>query len=193
MKKMNQAEIISQLTKKELTFHLVATQIVLLTISIILGIFLINDFSSFFNLFRSDSSIYVLGITNGIVIVILDLFLMKVLPDGYYDDGGINEKIFQDRSVLEIIGLTLLIALSEEILFRGIIQTHFGVIAASTIFALVHIRYWGHWFLILNIVVLSFWIGFVYEWSDHNLLTTITMHFLIDFFLGIAIKIRSKD
>lgn len=193
MKKRNQAEIIGQLSKKELTFHLVATQIVLLTISIILGIFLVKDLSSFFNLFRFDSSIYVMGIINGVIIVILDLFLMKVLPDRYYDDGGINEKIFQNRSILEIIGLTLLIAFSEEILFRGIIQTHFGIVAASIIFAIVHIRYWGHWFLIINIVILSFWIGFVYEWSNHDLLTTITMHFIIDLLLGIAIKLKTKQ
>ncbi|MGV3466927.1 MAG: CPBP family intramembrane glutamic endopeptidase [Heyndrickxia sp.] len=192
MKKMNQAEIIGQLSKKELTFHLIATQIVLLTISIILGIFLIKDFSSFFNLFRFDSSIYVIGISNGILIVILDLFLMRILPKKYYDDGGINEKIFQNRSIIEIIGLTLLIAICEEILFRGIIQTHFGIFAASIIFALVHIRYWGHWFLIFNIVILSFWIGLVYEFADHHLLTTITMHFIIDLLLGIAIKLRKK-
>jgi len=189
---MNQAEIIGQLSKKELTFHIIATQIVLLTISIILGIFFIKDISSFFNLFRFDSSIYVIGIPNGILVVILDLFLMKVLPQSYYDDGGINEKIFQSRSVFEIIGLTLLIAFCEEVLFRGIIQTHFGIIVGSIIFALVHIRYWGHWFLIINIVILSFWIGAVYEFSDHHLLTTITMHFIIDLFLGIAIKLRKK-
>jgi len=192
MKKTNQAEIIAQLSKKELTFHLIATQIVLLTISIILGIFFIKDISSFFNLFRLDSSIYVIGISNGILVVILDLFLMKVLPERYYDDGGINEKIFQNRSIMEIIGLTLLIAICEEILFRGIIQNQFGIIAGSIIFALVHIRYWGHWFLIINIIILSFWIGFVYEFSNHHLLTTITMHFIIDLLLGIAIKLRKK-
>ncbi|MBS4173311.1 CPBP family intramembrane glutamic endopeptidase [Bacillus sp. FJAT-49736] len=192
MKKWNQANIIQQLSKKELTFHLVTTQLVLLTISVLLGIFLFKDFSAFFNLFRFDSSIYLIGITNGVLIVLLDLIFMKVLPDRFYDDGGINERIFQDRSIMEIIGLTILIAFSEEILFRGVIQTHFGIIAASIIFALVHIRYWGHWFLILNIVILSFWIGIVYEWSNHHLLTTISMHFIIDLLLGIAMKYRMK-
>jgi uncharacterized protein len=193
MKKSKQSEIIQQLSKGELTFHLIATQIVLLTISIILGIFLFKELSSFFNLFRFHSSIYMEGVTNGIAIVVLDLILMKVLPDHFYDDGGVNQKIFKNRSIAEIIGLTILIAFCEEILFRGVIQTHFGIFAASILFALVHIRYWGHWFLILNIVVLSFWIGIVFEWSHHHLLTTITMHFIIDLLLGMAMKFKFKE
>ncbi|GIN85629.1 CAAX amino protease [Heyndrickxia sporothermodurans] len=192
MRKNKQAEIIQQLTKRELTFHLYATQLVLLTISIISAIFLFKDLSTFFNLFRLQSTIISIGLISGIIIVLLDVILMKIVPNNYYDDGGINEKIFSNRSIMEIALLTAVIAISEEFLFRGVLQTHVGLIIASIIFALVHIRYWGNWFLIINILILSFWIGFVYEISNNNLNTTIMMHFIIDFLLGIFYKYKNK-
>lgn len=193
MKRNKQAEIIKQLTKEELSFHLYITQLILIVISIISAFFLFKNFSAFFNLFQLDSSIFTLGLTNGIIIVVLDIVFMKILPNHYYDDGGINESIFKNRSITEIALLTAVIAICEELLFRGVIQTHFGLIIASVIFAIVHIRYWGHWFLIFNILLLSFWMGLVYEWSDHNLLVTIMMHFIIDFILGFIIKYRNKN
>lgn len=192
MKRNKQAEIIQQLTKRELTFHLFATQIVLLTISIISAIFLFKDISTVFKLFRINTSIISIGLSSGIIIVLLDIVLMKTLPSHYYNDGGINEKIFANRSIIEIAILAAVIAICEEFLFRGIIQTHFGLFIASFIFAVIHIRYWGHWFLIVNILILSFWIGIVFEVSNHNLMTTITMHFIIDFLLGLFMKNKSR-
>jgi membrane protease YdiL (CAAX protease family) len=113
---------------------------------------------------------------------------MKVLPKAYYDDGGVNERIFRRLTVPNIFFITMLVACAEELLFRGIIQSCFGLIAASFIFAAVHIRYWKHWYLIVNVVLLSFWLGLVYELSNENLLSTMMMHFTIDFLLGIRIK-----
>jgi membrane protease YdiL (CAAX protease family) len=191
-KKRSQSEIIQQLTDRELNFHLITTQFVLLTISIISGIFLFKDLSTFFELFRLDSSIYSMGIASGAAVVLIDMLLMKWVPEHYYHDGGINERIFKGRSIGGIFFLTLLIAFSEEILFRGIIQTYFGWIIASVIFAIVHIRYWGHWFLIVNILVLSFWIGGIYEYSHDNLLTVMAMHFVIDFVSGLLIKYKKR-
>jgi uncharacterized protein len=184
-----QGDIIKQLTKKQLTFHLFFTQIVLLTISFLLGIFLFEDWSTFGSQFRWTSSIWTIGLTFGIIVVILDLVLMKYLPPGFYDDGGVNERIFSDRSTGEIALLAIVIAVSEEILFRGVIQFHLGLILSSIIFAVIHFRYWAHWFLILNIVVLSFWIGIIYELTG-NLLVTIMMHFIIDFLLGLYMRFK---
>ena len=61
---------------------------------------------------------------------------MKVLPSHYYDDGGLNERIFRGRSVIEIAVISSVVSIAEEILFRGVIQTHVGLIISSIIFAL---------------------------------------------------------
>jgi uncharacterized protein len=190
--KNKQKELVMQITDRELTFHLYATQLVLLTLAIIMGIFLYDDISDFINQFAWNRQILLFGVSSGIAIVIIDLLLMKLLPAKYYDDGGINDRIFRNRSIIHIMLLAAVISVCEELLFRGIIQYHFGFIAATLIFALVHIRYWGNWFLIINIVLLSAWIGLVYEWTA-NLAVTMVMHFIIDFLLGLAIKYQAEN
>lgn len=87
--------------------------------------------------------------------------------------------------------IAFVVAVAEELFFRGILQTALGFAAASLIFALVHIRYLFKWYLTLNVVLLSFGMGWLFEMTG-NLAVTITMHFIIDFMLGLAIRNRSK-
>ncbi|WP_264738429.1 CPBP family intramembrane glutamic endopeptidase [Cytobacillus firmus] len=184
------ADIIKELTDKELLFHLYLTQVLIISISLILSIILFNSFEEFQALFVfNDINILVIGAAAGAAVVLIDIVLMKVLPEKLYDDGGLNEKIFQNRSFLHIAFIAAVVAFSEELLFRGVIQTHFGLAISSLIFALVHYRYLFNWFLFVNIITLSFLIGYIYHITN-NLLVTIVMHFLIDFLLGILIRKR---
>jgi uncharacterized protein len=185
-------EMINEMTEKELLTHLYATQFILLTIAIILGMLIYRSLDFFEVLFNwRDWSILYVGITAGLFVVILDLLLMAVVPKAYYDDGGLNEKIFRNRKIYHIALIALIVAFSEELLFRGIIQTELGLIAASIIFALIHYRYLFNWFLLLNIITLSFVIGLIYQWTE-NLSVTFVMHFVIDFLLGCIIMVKNK-
>lgn len=182
-------QIITDLTDKELLYHLYLTQVILLVISIILGAILFDHFSYLQNIDSSDEQILTIGIPAGVIIVIADILLMKWLPASYYDDGGLNERIFKNRHVVHTFVIAFFVAFSEELLFRGIIQAKVGLIMASIIFAIIHYRYLFNWYLFLNIILLSFLIGFIYEWTG-NLAVTIMMHFVIDFLLGVYIKFR---
>jgi membrane protease YdiL (CAAX protease family) len=165
------------------------TQILLLVITFILGILLFDHFSYLQSIDFSDVRILLIGVPAGAAIVIVDILLMKLLPKSFYDDGGLNERIFKNRSVIHIAWIAAFVAFSEELLFRGVIQTKVGLILASLIFAVIHYRYLFNWFLFSNIVILSFFIGSVYQWSN-NLAVTIIMHFTIDFLLGLYIKYK---
>ncbi|EKN69637.1 CAAX amino terminal protease family protein [Neobacillus bataviensis LMG 21833] len=182
-------ELIAGLTDKELLSHLYVTQIILVGISFILGFLLFDHFSYLDQIQLDDLNIVTIGIPAGVAVVITDLVLMNLLPPSYYDDGGLNERIFKNKSVFHIFVIAFFVAFSEELLFRGIIQTKVGLILASIIFAIIHYRYLFNWFLFINIVLLSFVIGMIYEWTG-NLAVTIIMHFLIDFLLGLYIKFR---
>lgn len=182
-------ELISSLSDKELLFHLYMTQIILLVISFIVGILLFDHFAFLQTFTISDNRILSIGIPAGVAVVIVDVILMKWLPSSFYDDGGLNERIFKHRKVVQIAWIAAFVAISEELLFRGIIQTKVGLVAASIIFAIIHYRYLFNWFLFSNIVILSFFIGFIYQWTN-NLAVTIVMHFTIDFLLGLVIKYR---
>jgi uncharacterized protein len=185
-------ELIDELSDQELVKHLYITQILLIVLSIGIGWFLFDHMKSFLDLFHwKDPYIWLVGVPAGLLIVCIDVLFMKYLPSSYYDDGGLNEKLFSKRKGWEILFIAAIVAASEEILFRGVIQTHFGLITSSVIFALIHYRYLFNWFLFLNITLLSFFIGVIYEWTG-NLLVTIVMHFIIDALLGFIIKRKKR-
>ena len=191
--KKNYRELINSATDKELQNSLYLTQVMILIISFILGMFLFDDLAEFMALFIWDlQQIILWGGIAGVAVVLLDLILMKLLPSHYYDDGGLNERIFRNRSISQIAFIAAIVAVPEEILFRGMIQTHFGLISASIIFAIVHYRYLFNWYLFLNVIGLSFFIGYVYL-QTNNILVTIFMHFLIDFLLGCHIKQQEQE
>lgn len=193
MKKQQYTDLINELSERELMYHLFATQVILAIISLVFGFFLFDDFSSFLAIFKwSDPNIWVIGGLAGLAVVLLDLILMKLLPSHYYDDGGLNERLFRNKSIGQIALIAAIVAISEEILFRGVIQTHFGLVVSSVVFALIHYRYLFNVFLFFNITVLSFFIGYVYILTD-NLLVTIFMHFIIDFLLGIILRFSKKS
>ena len=191
--KKNYRELINRATDKELQNSLYLTQVMILIISFILGMFLFDDLAEFIALFIWDlQQIILWGGIAGVAVVLLDLILMKLLPSHYYDDGGLNERIFRNRSISQIAFIAAIVAIPEELLFRGMIQTHFGLISASIIFAIVHYRYLFNWYLFLNVIGLSFFIGYVYL-QTNNILVTIFMHFLIDFLLGCHIKQQEQE
>lgn len=189
----NQKELIKDLTDRELLLNLYVTQAILLSIAFVIGVWKYDSFASFAELWQwSSSDIWIIGGISGILVVALDLVLMKMLPQKWYDDGGINERIFRHRSLPHLFFLCLMIAFTEEILFRGVLQVHFGLFWASVIFALVHVRYLSKVFLLVSVVVLSFLLGVLFSWTD-NLAVTVTAHFLIDFLLALKINKGSSQ
>ena len=191
--KNKQADLLKSISNETLILNVWLTQVIVVITSLILGFILFDDWASFWGVFQfSDWRILTIGVTVGIGIVLLDFVLMKVLPESFYDDGGINQRIFQSISIPHIIILSLAVAVCEELLFRGVIQTNTNIWIASLIFALVHYRYLFNLFLFCNVTLLSFFIGFLYDQTG-NLVVTITVHFIIDCLLGIYMNTYRKQ
>lgn len=183
-----QVEIIQNLTDKEVLFHLYLTQGLMLAVSGIAGFFVFDNLSAFFSIWEWNlHDIVVIGGGTALAVVILDFALMKFLPDNWYDDGGINEKVFQTRGIPHILFMSAVISLTEELLFRGVLQTQFGLVAASIIFALLHFRYLRKWVLFIMVFSLSFLLGWIFDFTG-NLWVTVFAHFLID--AASAFKLR---
>lgn len=185
---MKQKDLIKQMSDEELQSSLILSQFMLFGLAIFLSFFLferLTDWTSLFSWNVKQIAFY--GVIPGLIIVIIDVIIMYVLPKKYYDDGGINERIFKKRSIFSIFIIALVVSISEELLFRGVIQTTFGYIIASSIFALIHVRYLRKPVLLISIILISFYIGYLFEVTG-NLLVTITTHFIVDFLLGIIIR-----
>lgn len=187
---MNQSEIVKSLSDEELKKSLFMSQLLFGMVAIIASIFIFEKFTDWLNYFTLDyQQLIYFGLFSGLFIVMIDLIIMFIFPKHAYDDGGINERIFKALSVQEIVAFCLLIAVSEELLFRGVIQTTFGYWIASVIFALVHIRYLKKPVLFISVLIVSFFIGYLFEITG-NLNVTILAHFTVDFVLGLIIHFK---
>jgi hypothetical protein len=190
VKILKQSEIIEQLSDEELKQQLFLSQGLFILLSLILSFFLfdhVTDWLLYFN--WEPKQIFLYGVIPGLIIVLIDIILILALPKRYYDDGGINERVFKGKSVCYIFILSLTVAFAEEVLFRGVLQTTFGYLIASTVFALVHVRYLTKPVLLISVLFVSFFIGYLFEFTG-NLLVTITAHFIVDFLLGLFIRFQ---
>src|SRR5690606_24249799 len=105
----------------------------------------------------------------------------------YFDDGGVNERIFRDVNVAQIALIALGVAFVEEWLFRGVLQNIVGLFWASIIFACIHVRYFGRFFYAVLILATSFGFGYLYFLTE-SIWSVMMAHFLIDFCLGVLIR-----
>ncbi|WP_163537678.1 CPBP family intramembrane glutamic endopeptidase [Gracilibacillus sp. YIM 98692] len=180
--------IIDLFTSQQLKQQVWISQFILLVISCILGFLFLNSFSDLYVFFQWDwRTIFLYGGSSVVLIVILDLLFMYYFPRRYWDDGGINHKLFSEGSYLEIVFLCLFVAIIEEVLFRGIIQSTFGIFLASIVFALIHFRYLRKLWLFLSILVISFGLGILFEWTN-NLFVVIFVHFFNNATLAMLIR-----
>jgi len=183
-----QAEIIQSMSDHQVLIHLYITQLLLLILSFILSWFFF-DWETFLQLWHFElTDFMIFGAGSALTVLMIDFTLMRFVPEHWYDDGGINKKIFRGRSIPHIFILCLLIAFCEELLFRGVIQTNFGLIVASVIFAVLHVRYLAKKLLFVMVVLLSFFLGVLYELTQ-SLWVTIFSHFLINFVLAVKIRL----
>lgn len=190
-KRKKQAELIQELTDQELVWNVVAFQLIFLFLAAIASFFLFS-WNELFGLFDFQwMEIFLYGLIPGTVVVIIDLLLIRFVPKKHWDDGGVNEKIFRSLNAGQIFLLATVIGVSEEFLFRGVIHTELGYIVASSIFALVHVRYLRKPVLLVSVILLSFLIGYMYEITG-NLLVPIVAHIWIDFLLGIYYRYRLR-
>lgn len=138
--------------------------------------------------FRFDPvDIIVLGVTSGLVIAGLEIVLDKLLPDAWLDDGGMNTRVFQALSIPHIFLAMLVVAVVEEILFRGVLFNLLGFTLSSLIFGLVHIRYLKKPLMLTIAIALGFYLGWLYMFTG-NLFVPMATHFVIDTVLGIVLK-----
>lgn len=190
--KNKQAQIIKQMTDKEIVLNLYVTQLILFVVAVVLSQIIHKDWYYPFQFLSWELKHIFIGIFVAFVVVLLEIVGIKYLPEEYFDDGGINERVFRNRGPVHIVFLSLIVGFAEELLFRGVLQTTFGLIPATIIFALVHIRYLYNKFLFTVTLGLSLLLGLLYLYTG-NLLTVIACHMFIDMILGWCIRYNVID
>lgn len=191
----NQRQLLKQMSDKEIIKALYMSQGLILIVCLLFYFVFIRDVSQLSSLWQFEwDDILFLGVCSPVVIVMIEIFIDKIVPEKWSDDGGINERMFQALSYPHIFILMAVVAFSEELLFRGMIQTQFGLIFASIIFALIHFRYLKKPLLLITAVILGFYLGWLFLYTG-SLLVPAMAHYTIDVLLGIILKkqIKSKQ
>jgi len=187
MEEINEISI-NQLKKSVFLSQFIIFVVALLSIYFFIGFN--KMYSQFISLNIVELALY--GFGSGLILVILNIGMNYVLPEETFDDGGFNKLFFTSLSYSEILLFCLFIAVSEELLFRGVIQTKFGILISTIIFTLVHFRYLKKFILFFVVLIESFVLGYLFL-KTQNLLVVIVSHFLLDAILGTYLKYSQHD
>ncbi|WP_052947686.1 CPBP family intramembrane glutamic endopeptidase [Aneurinibacillus tyrosinisolvens] len=123
-----------------------------------------------------------------IVIIMVEVLLIVLLPKNTFDDGGLNELLFRELSFWQIGIVALIVAFSEELLFRAVVQPGIGLWWTSLLFAAIHVRYLRKWVMFFTVFLISLLFGWLFSRTG-SIWTIIWAHFLVDFLLGCFLRL----
>jgi len=127
-----------------------------------------------------------------VLVLLFDLAISRFVPEEAQDDGGINERIFAARPVWHIAVISFVVAICEELLFRGAVQYAIGPYWTSIVFAAIHVRYLRHWIPTGLVFAISYGLGWLLDYTG-TLWAPILAHFLVDFVMGCIIRLRREE
>ncbi|MFM1652754.1 CPBP family intramembrane glutamic endopeptidase [Brevibacillus sp. B_LB10_24] len=178
---------LKEMDQRTLYLNLLLTQGIVLCAGIILSL-TVHGWQESWLLFRFPgwrAMAFAVGAASAIAA--LSLLLERILPKQWLDDGELNRRIFHGLSMWQTALLCGLVGLSEEWLFRGVIQPLAGNLLTSLAFALIHFRYLRKPFLSLTVFLTSLVLGWLYQ-SAQSLLVPIEAHSLFNFFMVLSIQ-----
>ncbi|MFD2115993.1 CPBP family intramembrane glutamic endopeptidase [Paenibacillus yanchengensis] len=197
MKKFNFRNIrvrkvtVDELDDRMLLINLYMTQSLIFIIGFVWVLFQRQNVNKLFSFPKTLDFLY-FGAGLALIVIILDLLISKFVPDEAMDDGGVNDRMFGNRPVWHIIVISFIVAVCEELLFRGAIQYAIGPYWTSIVFAVIHIRYLKHWIPTAIVFLSSYGLGLIYEHTG-SIWAPIVAHFLIDLVMGLIIRFRRKS
>jgi membrane protease YdiL (CAAX protease family) len=181
---------VDEIDDRMLLINLYATQGLTLIIGIV---WLLFQRQNIIHLLSLPSTLNVLwwGLGLAAAVVAVDLLISRWVPDEVSDDGGVNDRIFRMRPVWHIALISFVVAICEELLFRGAVQHAFGPYWTSIIFAAIHVRYLRHWIPTGLVFSISYGLGWIYIQSG-SIWAPIIAHFAIDLIMGLIIRFRRE-
>jgi Predicted metal-dependent membrane protease len=196
MKKFNFKNIrvrkvsVDELDDRMLLINLYATQ----ALTFIIGfVWVLFQRQNILHLFSIPAAFHFVlwGLGLAAAVIAVDLLISRWVPEEAADDGGVNDRIFRQRPIWHIAVISLVVAVCEELLFRGAVQHAIGPYWTSIVFAVIHVRYLRHWIPTGLVFSISYGLGWIYEQSG-TLWAPIIAHFVIDLVMGLIIRFRRE-
>ncbi|MCY9694063.1 CPBP family intramembrane glutamic endopeptidase [Paenibacillus alginolyticus] len=183
---------VNELNDRTLLLNLYITQLFTLIIGIIILLFQSNH--KILSMFTIQGSwkILIWGSLFALLVLGIDVLISRWVPKEVSDDGGINQMLFGNRPIWHIALISLIVAICEEVLFRGAIQYAWGPYWTSILFAAIHIRYLQHWLMTGMVFSISYGLGWIYLQTG-SLWTPIIAHFIIDLVMGCILRFSKEE
>ncbi|NGQ94612.1 CPBP family intramembrane metalloprotease [Brevibacillus sp. SYP-B805] len=181
-----------RLDERILRFNLLLSQGILL-VSAMAGSLWLHGLSGTVRLLglpHGAQFLYVIGVI--VLVVGSSIGMEHFLPARWQDDGEISRKIFQGLSIWSTFWLCLFVGLSEEWLFRGVLQPLLGNGWTSVLFAIVHYRYLRKPLLMLSVLLTSLLLGWLFSFTG-GLLAPVAAHAMIDFLLALYLRLVNPN
>jgi membrane protease YdiL (CAAX protease family) len=170
----------SQLTRKVLALNVLISQgiVLLIGLAAALGLGYQRGDLRWLHLRGADFRAWLWLLPALAVLTLVQLVFCRWVPARFYYDQ-INEILMQRFALPELALLFALGAFSEELLFRGIAQSLWGLLIAGVLFAAFHTRYWRKPPLLLETLIFGLILGYLYLRSG-SLAVCITAHTLLN-------------
>jgi membrane protease YdiL (CAAX protease family) len=181
-------DLIHRMDGPALRANLYLTQGMLLLMAVV-GSLWQHGWSETIRLFQLPASLH-LAYAGGIValVVAASVGMEHFLPARWQDDGEISRKLFAGLSVMSTLLLCTFVGVSEEWLFRGVLQPLLGNFWTSTLFVLVHHRYLRKPLLVISVFATSWLLGWLFT-ESRGLVAPVVAHTMIDFMLALYLRL----
>lgn len=174
------------MSKKWLLLNLALSQSILLLISFSLqGLFYKGYLRQLFylNINVGFITVFLAGIAG--------LLAVQVLFYKYIDKESLLDKmnllLLRTFSLPELVPVFLCGAFTEELLFRGTLQTLLGPWPAAVLFTLVHFRYFPKYFLLLEVFLMGLILACVFSRTG-TLWAPVFCHFTLNYLTAVFVK-----
>jgi membrane protease YdiL (CAAX protease family) len=182
---------INEISDRTLLINLYLTQLLTVVLGIIMLLFQKNNILHQLS-FDKPNTFIIWGLGYAALFLAVNMILSRFVPEEVSDDGGVNVKLFGNRPVWHIFVISTIVAICEEVLFRGAVQHVFGPYWTSILFAAIHIRYLQHWIMTALVFGVSYGLGWIYIHTG-SLWAPIIAHLVIDLVMGCIIRFRKEE
>lgn len=180
-----------QLTRRDLVFSLALTTLLTLAVSCgILFLARVNIVPFLLTLMAgvpSSPADWALIFFAPAIVIAMEWLLFRYVPRRYWFEP-INDQLAQKFSLWELALIFAMSSVSEELLFRGVLQNLLGFRIATLLFVVIHVRYLKRALLLLVTFILACVLGGVYLQSG-SLWVVILCHFLLN--MGVITMLKS--
>lgn len=177
----------NEISKRVFLLNIILSQVIICVIGLLLIYTILEDvrLSNLFHFALSTKALLVVFIGSSLLILLQIIFHKFLTSDKLFDD--LNVVIMEKFNLKELFFIFLGGSITEEFLFRGILQPELGILVTSILFVIIHFRYYKKFYILAEVFLMGIILGFAYAITS-LLWVPIVCHFFVNYSTALLIK-----